>query len=297
MALPEKYDGKSSDYRAWRTQRLKSAERSPGSAAQSITLTPELKHEQDPASLHKLCEIVREQGYALYQWSEQPENATTNVEQLHRAISLTQHDRGVVSDSASLSLLKDLSGTARGKYIPYTSQAMGWHTDGYYNDPKKTLRCFALHCIHPAATGGSLSLLDYELLLISLYDEDPDLVLLLSQNHCMKLPANKDDLGHDRPDRYASVFFNHADGSLGSRFTTRSKNISWISPDTRAAAERVNEIIASNSHWQHNIRLTAGQGVITRNILHRREAFSDDKKLPQRQMLRGRYLQTPQYAN
>ncbi len=297
MALPAQYDGKSDAYRAWRDKRLQLADQSPDGKVPTIALAPELDSSSNCNALEELCKNVRDHGFGVYHYGGTENYPADEVEQLHRLLSLTVHDSGVVSDSGNLSLLKDLSGnsntSSRGKFIPYTSKAMGWHTDGYYNDRAKTLRCFTLHCISPAATGGTLSMIDYELLLIALHDENPELIELLCHTKTMTLPANKDNLGHDRPDRHVPVFFGHTDGTLGARFTTRTKNIEWRTTETANAAQRAAEILQEHTHWHHRLRLRAGQGIITRNILHKREAFVDAPDAAPRQMLRGRYLQAP----
>lgn len=266
--------------------------------AYANSLSPDLNADSidNSDTLQRICREVRDHGYSLYQWTEAPDNVDSAVEQLHRQLSLTEHDAGVLQNGAGLSLLQDLSGTASGRFVPYTARAMGWHTDGYYNDPAQALRCFTLHCIHPAASGGTLTVVDPELLLIALYDDDPGLVTHLCHPLCMTLPANKDDVGHNRPDRHVPVLFRHTDGSFGMRFTTRTQHINWYSADTRVAAERLAELIDHCAHWHHSVRLNSGEGIITRNILHRRDAFTDDSALPARQMLRGRYLQQPTVA-
>jgi len=221
MSLPEQYDGKSGVYRAWKDKRLRLADQLPDGKVPTVALTPNLDSSSDDDALAQLCINVRDHGFGVYHHGRPTENVADEIEQLHRQLSLTVHDSGVVSDRGGLSLLKDLSSqssddsgnTGRGKFIPYTSKAMGWHTDGYYNDQSQTLRCFTLHCISPAATGGTLSVMDYELLLIALYDEDRDLIELLCHPEAMTLPANKDNLGHDRPDRHVPVFFIHPDGT------------------------------------------------------------------------------------
>ncbi len=294
-ALRKPYDGKSKDYQSWKTCRLQLHDKSHSTDTEPCLLSSSLTDPADRSALGSLCASVRNHGYARYQWSDKPAEVIKAVEQLNTALSLTLHDPGVVQAGGGLSLLEDKSGTDQGSFIPYTSRAMGWHTDGYYNDTAHTLRSFTLHCINPAASGGELSLLDYELILIALYDEDPELVRLLCDPQSMMLPANRDSLGHDRPDRHAAVFFINADGQLGARFTTRTQNISWRTEDTLAAAQRMAELIADNSHWHQTVRLEAGQGVITRNILHRRQAFTDDESCPRRQMLRGRYTQAPEF--
>jgi len=301
MKLPDRFDGKSLEYQTWKTKRLQLADQH--REAEIINLAAADKTSADNTALGKICNLVRDHGFAIYQFfndhqfNDGSEEATVSaitdsVQKLHACLSLTQADQGVVSDNG-LSLLKDMSGSERGKFIPYSSKAMGWHTDGYYNDQTQTLRCFTLHCISPAASGGTLSLIDNELFFIALCDQNPELIELLSHPQAMTLPANKDNLGHDRPDRHAAVFFCQQDGSLGTRYTARTKNIIWRTTDTQAAAEQANEILGGLTEHHHHIRLQKRQGMITRNILHRREAFTDNTGQAPRQILRGRYLQLP----
>ena len=164
--LQKTFDGKSTDYQAWKKHRLQLQDTLHSTAAEPFVISSTLSEKRQ---LPALCNHVRDHGFARYQWSDSPDDVNRAVKQLYSQLSLTRHDTGVVRDSDELSLLQDLSGTERGRFIPYTSKPMGWHTDGYYNDPAETLRSFTLHCISPAAKGGALSLLDYELVLIALY--------------------------------------------------------------------------------------------------------------------------------
>ncbi len=287
--LTKQFNGQSTAYLQWREHRLQL--QSDWRNTEPLALSPALNTTADAQSLSILCEQVRDYGFAVYQWTRTSADINNDVARLYAGLSLTTTDSGVVSDKNGLSLLSDMSGTPRGRFIPYTSRAMGWHSDGYYNAPEKALRCFTLHCVQPAAQGGELSLLDDHLLLIALADENPGMVALLSSKNAMTIPANKDDVGHDRPDRATAVLFNHADGSPGTHFTTRTTNIRWQSTDTMAAARRMTELIDQHKDWHYTVRLQPGQGIVTRNILHRREAFTDSSGAPPRQMLRGRFLQ------
>lgn len=289
--LPKPLDGRSNEYQAWKKDRLLQHDQQLAGANKTQYLSSLLNHKSDHAALVAIIRNVRSFGYAIYQWTDTPTDIASSVSKLNATLGLTTSDQGVMRDNSNLSLLTDQSGTDRGRFIPYTSRAMGWHTDGYYNAPDKSIRSFTLHCMQPAATGGALSLMDYELLLIAVYDADPALIKLLSHPHSMTLPANKDNLGHDRPDQHVPVFFSYKDGLAGVRFTTRTKNIQWRNTETHAAATQVIEIIKSQENRHHNVRLISGQGLVTRNILHRREPFKDDPELANRQMLRGRYLQ------
>ncbi len=289
--LPRHLNGKSIDYLQWRDNHLRL-----NIGAQNfspIEISPTLNQSADDKAIVKLCSQVHDFGYASYQWNAPSENIAADVQRLHTKLSLDNHDSGIVTESSGLSLLQDMTGTSQGKFIPYTARAMGWHTDGYYNAPACALRCFTLHAINQAASGGTLSLVDDRMLLIRLYDQNPDIVTLLTDAQAMTIPGNKDELGHNRPARTTAVFFNHADGTLGTHFTTRKSNIHWKTPDTRHAALCAARLIEDSPDLHHKVRLEAGQGIIARNILHRREAFTDDKSQEPRQMLRGRYLQVP----
>jgi len=291
--LAERYDGRSRAYHRWRSARLRQCEAHATAAPHWHKVNPGQPQTTAHDSLVSLCASVKQEGYALYQCLPSPDDVRTRLTQLHHCLGLRKNDTGVVTGEDDLSLLEDLSGTARGRFIPYTSRAMNWHTDGYYNDPMQCVRCFSLHCVQPAEHGGTLTLMDNELLLIALYDEEPQLVVELAQADAMLLPANTDEQGHSRPDRQVPVISMHEDATLATRFTTRVQYITWRSADTQRAAERAVELVNANPQWHATVRLTTDQGVITRNILHRRESFEDSDGSSHRQMLRGRFLQLP----
>ncbi len=287
--LPERFNGRSADYLHWRDQRLQQQAHTDSAP---ISLSPSLHDPDDKSALIKICSQVADQGFAIYQWTEASQDPDHDVKHLHQRLSLQSFDHGVVHEGDGLSLLTDLSGSTQGRFIPYTSRAMSWHTDGYYNTMDQSLGCFTLHCINPAQSGGALTLLDHQLILIALHDQNSELVELLSHPQAMALPANQDDLGHNRPTRHSPVLFVRTDGTPGAHFTTRSKNIQWRTPETLQAATQMKQVIDHQHNWHFQIKLASGQGIITRNILHRREAYTDHPDKP-RKMLRGRYLQTP----
>lgn len=247
------------------------------------------------AELAQICKSVQRNGFAVYEWQLIPKDPLAACIKFNQQLGLkdSEADQGVAS-SKGLSTLRNLEGESLGRFIPYTNRAMNWHTDGYYNSQDAAIRCFTLHSVAAASEGGTLKLVDSELLLIGLYDQDPHLVQLLSHPRAMMLPANKDTDGHDRPDRYVPVISMHADGTLDLRFTARTKNIHWRNTATQQAAEHALTLLERRTDWQHSLRLKTGQGVITRNVLHKREAFNDSPKSPQREMLRGRYTRMPE---
>jgi len=170
---------------------------------------------------------------------------------------------------------------------------MNWHTDGYYNERANSVRCFSLHCLEPASEGGALHLMDDTLLMFALLNEDPQAVALLSHPNAMTLPKIQDELGHNRPDRCVPAILRNEDGTLSMRFTTRTQHIQWRTDETEQAARRALELIHQNSQWHTRLCLQKGEGVITRNVLHTREAFVDAPGEPKRQMLRGRFSDLP----
>ena len=286
-----RYDGQSSAYLSWREKRLHAQFTLP---KLDWELTSDLDTPGDLHAIAAMCQQVHQLGFAGYRWDITIEKQRLAIAKLAEHLGLSTTDSGVIQEASCLSLLEDLSGTARGRFLPYSNKAMNWHTDGYYNAEDNALHYFTLHCLQPAFRGGTLTVMDPELLLIALYDDNPQLVYELTHRDAMLLPSNADAEGHDRPDRSVPVFFAHDDGTLGLRFTMRTKHIQWRTSETKAAADRAVELINANTQWHCPIRLESGQGVIARNVLHSRDAFEDAAEGQfRRRMLRGRYPHIP----
>ncbi len=296
MKLPPPFDGKSTDYQAWRARRLATASNPSSAQFHQIAISNNTVLNDQVDVLAELCNEVEQHGYAFYQLADEPASTNSDTRQrlalLHRYLGLTDADTGVIAGEDKLSLLQNSPDASKRRFVPYSDRAMNWHTDGYYNAPEASVKAFCLHCIEPASSGGELTLFDDQLLLIALYKHNPDAVALLAHEAAMLVPESIDELGHARPDRQSAVF-EVVDGRLLTRFTTRKRNIQWRTPTTKAAIEFAAKLINEQSHWQKTIRLQAGQGVITRNVLHCRSAFEDGEDDTGRQMLRGRYGQSP----
>jgi len=164
--------------------------------------------------------------------------------------------------------------SARG-YIPYSNRRLLWHTDGYYNPPAQRIRAFILHCVRPAAAGGENRLLDPEIAYLLLRDADPEHVRALSASDAMTIPANTDEGMTPRPAQSGPVFSSDA-GALHMRYTARTRSIAWRSDAaTRAAVERLRQILETASPYVFTLRLAPGQGLVCNNVLHDRSAFTD----------------------
>ena len=177
-------------------------------------------------------------------------------------------------------------------YIPYTNRPLNWHTDGYYNTAEQQVRGIVMHCAAEPASGGDNLFLDPEIAYIRLREADPDFIAALMQPDAMTIPANEVDDRVIRPEQSGPVFsVDTHGGALHMRYTARTRSIRWKEDDkTRDAAGFLVELLASDSPYIFRHRLHAGQGIICNNVLHKREAFTDDTAAGQERLLfRARY--------
>lgn len=177
-------------------------------------------------------------------------------------------------------------GPRRG-YIPYTSRAMGWHTDGYYHyaGPERMIRSMLLHCVRDARAGGANGLLDHEIAYIRLRDENPDYIRALMHPEAMTIPANREADGRSRAESTGPVFvLDRTTGTLAMRYTARKREIRWRQDAITLAAVRALERILAEDPLLLRIRLSPGVGVISNNVLHDRIGFDEDGD-PQRSRL------------
>jgi alpha-ketoglutarate-dependent taurine dioxygenase len=166
---------------------------------------------------------------------------------------------------------------------------LSWHTDGYYNAPEQQVRAFILHCAQAAAEGGENSLIDHELVYLRIRDENPALIKALMHPEAMVIPPNVEQGSEIRRACAGPVFsVDQLTGSLHMRYTARKRNIQWRDDAlTREAAQLITQILDIDE-IAYTYRLSAGEGVISNNVLHRRSGFVDDENA-KRLMYRARY--------
>lgn len=200
---------------------------------------------------------------------------------------LTSLDRNHLADDDGITPLAVHSGGTRSRYIPFSDRPIAWHTDGYYNEPKRRVQALLLHCARPAAEGGPNKLMDAEALYILLRDEDPGHIAALMRPDAMTIPGN-DEEGMVRPATVGPVF-QIVEGRLAMRYTARGRNIEW-SPDAgvQAAIAALRRHLDGGSPLVFEARLESGMGLISNNVLHTREKFVDDPAHP-RLLYRARY--------
>lgn len=177
--------------------------------------------------------------------------------------------------------------TAFANYIPYRADAIGWHTDGYYNAPNRQVQTLALYCSRPAHQGGENELVDNELLYLWLRQENPDFIRALMREDAMTIPARMADGKVARPERPGPVFSIQSNGHLHMRFTSRTISIRWHS-DLLEAVAAIRRLLVTPSPYIFRGRLEAGWGLISNNVMHTREGFEDLPGEPPRELHRMR---------
>lgn len=200
----------------------------------------------------------------------------------------------LADEDAISSITPGQGGTTRSDFIPYTTQPIRWHTDGYYNPEARWIRAMVLHCVRPAATGGENAIMDHEIAYILLRDENPDWIAALSASDAMTIPPRVDAEGEARAAQSGPVFRIDDDtGDLLMRYTARTRSIVWKDDAlTRQAVARLSSLLAgdaASSPYLYRLRLEAGMGLVCNNVLHDRAGFSDDAIHPPRLLYRARY--------
>jgi hypothetical protein len=214
------------------------------------------------------------------------------VRRLGLEFGLERLDRNLRADEDSITSLRVKTSAEDTFYIPYTSRPLNWHTDGYYNTAAEQVRGIVMHCAAEPASGGDNLFLDQEIAYILLRDAEPDYINALMQPDAMTIPANEIDGRIVRPEQGGPVFsVDPQSGALHMRYTARTRSIRWKDDEiTRAAVGFLVDTLKSDSAYVFRHRLHAGQGIICNNVLHKREAFTDDAAAGKERLLfRARY--------
>ncbi len=269
------------NYSSWRAAKL--CHITPEEALKPIVI-------HDPAMLsedemHSLREHCSHNNFALYQLSQANAVDKPAIERMTRQLGMSTLDKNLCADNDSITSLKVMQmGRARG-YIPYTTKALNWHTDGYYNSFSQHIRSFLLHCLQNAVSGGENMFINHELIYIHLFDKDPELISALRQNDALTIPENIEQGVEIRPVQSGPVFYRDAEtNALQMRYTARSKSIHWKQDKMLLkAVSMIEELLHSSDYVLHHT-LQPGQGFICNNILHGRTAFTNGN-IPQQQRL------------
>ena len=222
---------------------------------------------------------------------------TGNISKRHlkilgRQLGLSRLDRNLCADEESISSIHLAESGSKTRYIPYTDQPLGWHTDGYYNDEARMIRSFVLHCVYPAPNGGSNTFLDSEIVYLAVKNHNEGYAASLAQPDAFSVPANTINGREVRPGFTGPVFSTDPfNGGLYMRYTARSRNISWNSKtEIQQAVRCLKSTIDEATDYTITHKLERGQGVICNNVLHKRTGFTNGESTnEQRLMYRARY--------
>jgi alpha-ketoglutarate-dependent taurine dioxygenase len=268
-----------SDYTQWRENKL--AHRTQQSQIEVVSIAdPSILSQQELTELSNLCQ---NDNFAIYRL-DQPSHANkTSIRSMASQLGMVSLDQNLCADNNSISSLQVMDlGRARG-YIPYTANALNWHTDGYYNALSEHIRSFLLHCQQSASSGGENMLINHDLIYIQLHDSNPELVAALMQPDALTIPANIENDVELRPAQSGPVFYRDSStNTLQMRYTSRSRSIEWKQDSHIQRAVSMIEELLITSDFVINYTLQPGEGLICNNILHGRSAFTNGN-IPQQQ--------------
>ncbi len=275
-------------YQAWREAKLAGVATQPVDRVVLVNDVAALTGQEHAAILER----CRHSNLAIYEVTGEVETDKQAIRAFGRQFGLESLDMNLRADEDSITSLRVVAASTGTHYIPYTNRPLNWHTDGYYNRLDKQVRGIVMHCVSVPASGGDNLFLDPELAYLLLRDENPDYIKAFMQPDAMTIPPNIEADVELRPAQSGPVF-SIADnsGALHMRYTARTRSIEWKDDrNTRLAAGFLLELLASDSIYIIRHRLRAGQGIICNNVLHKREAFSDDATGGQQRLLyRARY--------
>jgi hypothetical protein len=262
-------------YRRWRDARM---------AAAPTRLADLIVEVRDPRRLTEsehgaILDRCRRANMAIYAGATGDDPDKSIPVELGARFGLHRLDHNRGADEDAVTSLKVQTDARHAAYIPYSNRPIAWHTDGYYNTPEQRIRGLLLHCVNPAAEGGSNALLDHEIVYCLVRDRNPELIRALMHPECMTIPANEGDASFDgelRPERSGPVFSIDRDGRLHMRYTNRARNIVWRDdPLSVAAVDCLKSVLSTPTQWHFEGRLAPGWGLVSNNVLHTRTGFTD----------------------
>jgi hypothetical protein len=275
-----------SAYHAWRGWKLRAGPCLPEEVLVPVRDLSRLTDTEYQAVLGR----VRRFNLAIYQVTGTRAAGKADIRALGRRFGLESLDMNLRADEDSITTIAVKPVADGTRYIPYTDRPLNWHTDGYYNRAEEQVRGIIMHCVAAAASGGDNLLLDPEIAYIRLRDENPDYIRALMRPDVMTIPANVEQGSELRAAQSGPVFsLENGTDALHMRYTARTRSIEWKDDaTTRNAIEFLRELLDGDNPWLIRHRLQAGQGIICNNVLHRREAFADDRD-HRRVLYRARY--------
>ena len=226
--------------------------------------------------LIKLKDISQMYNYVFYSLEEAIKKEELLM--LCKQANLMDFVQNPNADSQGISEIKnEAAGEKFSKYIPYTNKKLNWHTDGYYDHDLFSIKSFILHCVNPADKGGENIVLDHEMLYIALRDKNTNFISFLMENDVMKIPRDNNVVNSQ--DVIGPVFKIDKNNKICLRYTMRERNIIWKKDKMIDKITKfIKEFLEDDNQFKLRVLLNRNEGLIANNILHKREAFSDNKE-------------------
>ena len=276
----------SDEYQYWRDEKLTNT---------TTELTDCIVEIQNPFKLtpvekNKLQSLCQKVNFALFQIQpiDQYDEAIISI---NTQLGLKDFDQHLFVKTGGLAHITQSDKKDQGEFIPYTDKNLGWHTDGYYNTIEQRIRAFSLFCVRPALKGGISEWIDPQMIYILLREDNPDVVKALTHPKAMSIPEHRVDGEVRRATSVGPVFFiDEKTQALYMRYSQRKKNIEFLdSLEIKQAVGYLDTLLNTTTDYHFKHLMQTGQGLLCNNVLHKRNAFTDDKDNP-RLLLRGRYF-------
>jgi len=252
-----------------------------------------------PIELQQVLNSCKNNSFCLYRTPNGTSSNTKSIHTFATYLGLSHLDGNICADKDKLTSITATIHKGQHEYIPYSTKRLSWHTDGYYNTPENKINSMLLHCVRPAKQGGDSLFMDHEIAYLLLRDENPKYIEALMQPDAMTIPANISDGSIIREAQTGPVFSITNSGRLHMRYSARKRNIEWKQTTLiRDAVAFLNDLLENNSKYIIRYSLKEGEGLICRNILHRRTSFVDfDDESKKRLLYRGRYYDELTYPH
>ena len=280
------------DYKQWRNKKLNRVSQLLDNEIGSLFVDIPQPDELSPQVKQQILKHCQQNNYCLYKLSNNRADTKNNIHLMAKQLGLVNLDTNLCADTDSLTSITMTTHKGQHDYIPYSNKKLSWHTDGYYNSPSKQVHSILLHCAQPAKEGGESYLMDHEIAYILLRDENPDYIRALTKKDAMTIPANILNGKVIRPAQTGPVFSLNSNGGIHMRYSARKRNIEWKQNNsTLEAVAFLENILNSDNQFIIKYKFKAGEGIICKNILHRRTSFVDfDDPTKKRLLYRGRYF-------
>lgn len=208
-----------------------------------------------------------------------------------RQFGVHKIDKNWLAGDNSVSSLKLQENPKDKQLAPYTSNALNWHTDGYYNSNNEQIQSMMLHSVQSASKGGENKFFDHEIAYILLRDENPDHIISLMKNDVLTIPPRLNDGKLERNAVTGPVFRITKSGNLHMRYTIRKKNVIWSNNKSAESAKKaLKKILDTNKSFVFKTILNPGSGLVSNNIIHARNSFVNNH-LQKRHFYRSRYFE------